>query len=97
MRVLMPLPDHGFDVTEVAVPWHVLTRAGHDLVFATERGDETPAADPLLLRGVLMGLLGARPEPIAFLRERVAEFWKLDRPVAAICHGVLVMPGLSNP
>ena len=25
MRVLMPLPDNDFDVTEVAVPWHILT------------------------------------------------------------------------
>jgi hypothetical protein len=25
MRVLMPLPDREFDVTEVAVPWHILT------------------------------------------------------------------------
>lgn len=30
MRVLMPLPDHDFDVTEVAVPWKVLSEAGHE-------------------------------------------------------------------
>ena len=35
-----------FDVTEVAVPWRVLTDAGHDVVFATERGGEPPMADP---------------------------------------------------
>jgi len=61
-RVLVPLPDHDFDVTEVAVPWHVLTGAGHDVVFATEHG-ATPAADPLLLTGVLFGKLGAHDEP----------------------------------
>jgi putative intracellular protease/amidase len=65
--VLIPLPDRDFDVTEVAVPWRLLTEAGHRVVFATERG-ATPAADPLLLTGVLFGQLGAEPEPKAFYR-----------------------------
>ncbi len=56
--ILMPLPDHDFDVTEVAVPWRLLTRAGHEVVFATEHG-AWPAADPLLLTGVIFGQLGA--------------------------------------
>src|SRR6476620_5675686 len=66
--VLFPLPDADFDVTEVAVPWRLLTEAGHEVVFATEAG-ATPACDPLLISGVLFGKLGARPEPIAFYRE----------------------------
>ena len=134
-RILMPLPDHGFDVTEVAVPWRVLTDAGHEVVIATETG-AVPSADPLLLTGVVFGQLGAAAEPIEFYREfersparnspprwseldvvefdglllpggharamrqylgnqelqtQVARFWALDRPVAAICHGVLVL------
>jgi putative intracellular protease/amidase len=134
-RVLFPLPDHDFDVTEVAVPWQTLTRRGHEVVFATEQG-AVPAADPLLLTGVIFGQLGADPEPKRFyraleqapafqaplrwdaidpasfdglflagghapgmrqylgsalLQEKVAAFWKLGRPVAAICHGVLVL------
>src|SRR5438046_7598408 len=78
--VLVPLPDRDFDVTEVAVPWKLLREAGHEVVFATETG-ATPAADPLLLTGVVFGKLGARPEPIAFYREleRAAEF---TRPIA---------------
>jgi putative intracellular protease/amidase len=140
-NILVPLPDRDFDVTEVAVPWRVLTRAGHHIVFATENG-ATPAADPLLLTGVLFGKLGADPEPKKFYREleeshafknpiawgdinpssfdalllagghaqgmrqylggellhqKVAEFWKLDRPVAAICHGVLVLARSKDP
>jgi len=67
-KVLLPLPDHDFDVTEVAVPWRLLRDAGHDVVFATEAG-ATPACDPLLITGVLFGKLGARPEAIAFYRE----------------------------
>src|SRR5689334_12687666 len=133
--VLMPLPDRDFDVTEVAVPWKVLTEAGHRVVFATEDG-ATPACDPLLLDGVVFGKLGARPDAIACYREMeadaafrapvswrtldvaafdglflagghaagmrqylgsaelqalVARFWRLDRAVGAICHGVLVL------
>jgi putative intracellular protease/amidase len=64
VRVLIPLPDRDFDTTEVAVPWHYLTAAGHDVVFATEHGDVVPQCDPRLLSGVLFGRLGAEPEPI---------------------------------
>lgn len=133
-KVLFPLPDRDFDVTEVAVPWKLLREAGHEVVFATEAGAK-PACDPLLLTGVLFGKLGARPEPIAFYREleqssefsaprtwascTAAEFDSLflagghapgmrqylgsevvqqlttamfatPKPIAAICHGVLV-------
>ncbi|MEU1164379.1 type 1 glutamine amidotransferase domain-containing protein [Streptomyces sp. NPDC005921] len=66
MRVLMPLPDRDFDVTEVAVPWRLLTRAGHEVVFATEHAGTRPAADPRLLTGVLFGQLGAEDEPKRF-------------------------------
>lgn len=72
MRVLMPLPDHDFDVTEVAVPWKVLSGAGHEIVFATEQAGALPAADPRLLTGVLFGQLGAADEPKAFYRELTA-------------------------
>ena len=142
MRVLMPVPDRDFDVTEVAVPWRVLTDAGHEVVFATERAGTLPAADPRLLTGVLFGQLGAEDEPKRFyeqltaapefsatvawadldvsrfdglllpgghapgmrqylgssqLRDTVGEFWKLGRPVGAICHGVLVLARTRDP
>lgn len=60
-RVLVPLPDRDFDVTEVAVPWHVFERANLEVVFATERG-RVAECDPLLLSGVVFGRLGAEPE-----------------------------------
>ncbi len=138
----MPLPDRDVDVTEVAVPWHYLTAAGHQVVFATESGRDAPAADPRLLDGVVFGRLGAAEEPKAFYRRlleddafghpqgwgdvdpssfdalllpgghapgmrqylgstvlqaKVAEFWLLDRPVGAICHGVLVVARTRDP
>jgi len=55
MRVLLPLPDRDFDVTEVAVPWRILGDAGHQVVFATGRPGVLPAADPRLLAGVILG------------------------------------------
>jgi putative intracellular protease/amidase len=135
-RVLLPLPDRDFDITEVSVPWRKLRDAGHDVVFATEEAGTHAHGDPLLLTGVLFGQLGAEPEPKAFygemirsqefgetiawrdidpksfdalvlpgghaqgmrqylgsriLQSKVAAFWELDRPVAAICHGVLLL------
>lgn len=141
MKLLFPLPDRDFDVTEVAVPWKLLVCAGHEPIFATEVG-ATPAADPLLLTGVIFGQLGAAPEPKAFyaemtesdsfrrprrwvdidplefdslwlagghapgmkqylgsstLQQKVAAFWATGRPVAAICHGVLVLARTRGP
>jgi putative intracellular protease/amidase len=75
MRVLMPLPDRDFDVTEVVVPWRLAAEAGHEVVFATEAGaaGPPPAADPRLLAGVLFGRLGAAPEPVAWYGELTAD------------------------
>lgn len=137
----MPVPDRDFDVTEVAVPWRLLTDAGHRIVFATEKGGIQPAADPLLLSGVIFGALGAEKEPKAFyaemceddaynnppswselragefdglllpgghapgmrqylgnttLHKLVADFWATERPVGAICHGVITLARARN-
>jgi putative intracellular protease/amidase len=66
VRILIPLPDLDFDVTEVAVPWRLLGDAGHDVIFATELGAEAPECDPRLLTGVIFGQLGAAPEAKEF-------------------------------
>src|SRR5262245_41665053 len=102
-RVLVPLPDRDFDVTEVAVPWRLLTRAGHEVVFATEKGaaGPVPACDPLLIDGVLLGQLGAAPEPIAFYRE-LEQAAELKAPIAwsAIVpdeYDALLLPGGHAP
>jgi putative intracellular protease/amidase len=70
-RVLVPLPDRDFDPTESAVPWRTFTQAGHQVVFATERG-AVAACDPLLIRGVIFGELGAKPDPKGFYADMVA-------------------------
>jgi putative intracellular protease/amidase len=99
-RVLCPLPDTDFDPTEAAVPWHALTHAGHEVVFATERG-EKPACDPLLLTGVIFGELGAKKEPKA-LYAAMASSKALARPItwAAIdpsAYDALLLPGGHAP
>ena len=81
MRVLMPLPDNDFDVTEVAVPWRLFTRAGHEVVFATEAAAPRPRATRGCSTGVLFGQLGAAAEPQAFYAE-MAVAPEFQRPVA---------------
>ena len=71
-RLLMPLPDHDFDVTEAAVPWRLATDAGHEVHFVTQAGGAAPQADQRLIDGVIFGKLGADPEPLAFYREMAA-------------------------
>jgi putative intracellular protease/amidase len=100
-RLWIPLPDVDFDVTEVAVPWKLFIRAGHEVVFATEHGGHAAAADPRLLTGVVFGKLGAEPEAIAFYREleRAPEF---TRPVSwgslePRAHDAMLLPGGHAP
>jgi putative intracellular protease/amidase len=67
-KILIPLPDKDFDLTEVAVPWKLFKNKGYHIVFATENGT-TAQTDPLLITGVIFGQLGAKPEAIRFYRE----------------------------
>jgi len=54
--VLIPLPAHDFDPTEIAVPWRLLRAQGHRAVFATPEG-RPGEADPKLVTGEGLGLL----------------------------------------
>ena len=67
-RILIPLPNNDFDLTEVAVPWKLLKSKGFELVFATEHG-ERAYCDPKLITGVIFGQLGATKEAIGFYRQ----------------------------
>lgn len=50
MKILIAIPSHDFDPTEVAVTWKVLKDAGHELHFATPDG-QRGHADPIMLSG----------------------------------------------
>ena len=100
-RVLCPLPDRDFDTTEVAVPWHVLRRAGHEIVFATERAGTVPACDPRLLSGVLFGQLGAAADAKALYAQLVDDA-AFRAPLAwdalrVADHDALLLPGGHAP
>ncbi len=74
-RILIPLPDKDFDLTEVAVPWKRLKEKGYIVEFATENG-ALAQTDPLLISGVIFGQLGAKKEAIQWYRllEKSPEF-----------------------
>jgi len=143
-KVLMLLPAQDYDPTESAVPWGALRAAGHEVIFATPRGD--PAyADERLVRtgfGPLNALLMTRSEdltsyarmirdpafrqPLAYAALAGAEYdallvpgghaqgvktlleselaqaavvdaFKAHKPVAAVCHGVLLLARSIDP
>jgi protease I len=145
LKVLMPLPNYGFDPTEVAIPWEILSKHGIKVVFTTPDGRQG-AADRLMLTGEKLGilkpLLKARSDAVdahnAMLKDEsfsnpreyaaaleadfdalylpgghdkgvkeyleseliqniVIDFFAARKPVAAICHGVIVAARSIDP
>lgn len=104
MRVLMPLPDHDFDPTETAVPWKVLTDAGHTVVFATPAGAPATADDRMVTgRGLFIWrcLLPARRDAVA-LYHAMCQSPAFMAPLAyetlrAEDYDALVLPGGHAP
>lgn len=143
--ILIPLPAYGFDPTEVAIPWKILTENKIPIFFATPQGGKS-AADRIMLTGNKLGpfkkILKARYEAVAaysemavcpgfekplkyedinedefdalllpgghnkgvkeyleskILQERVTEFFGAQKPVAAICHGVVLAARSIDP
>ena len=70
-HILMPLPDHDFDPSESAFPWKVCTDFGWNVTFATEHG-KVAACDPRLLKGPILGPLGAGPRGLSHYKKMVA-------------------------
>ncbi|MEZ2444942.1 type 1 glutamine amidotransferase domain-containing protein [Chitinophaga sp. RCC_12] len=144
-KVLVPLPDYGFDPTEAAIPWLLLTAKGYDVQFATP-GGYSGMADLRVLRGEQLGiwkwLLQAREDAVmayhrmsnsesfctplkytqiraehydalllpgghdkkmkaylesSLLQEVVAHFFTTQKPVGAICHGVVLAARSKDP
>ncbi len=151
VSVVIPLPRHDFDPSEVAVSWQVLRAAGINVQFATVDGQPS-SADPLMLDGQGLDLWSGLPglryfkviglalratsavrqayrqmirereflKPISFqllkaerfdglllpgghrsqgmrpylenvvLQQFVSSFFAANKPVAAICHGVVL-------
>jgi len=144
-KILLPVPSYGFDPTEVAIPWKVLSQRNYNVVFATPDGEKA-SPDNCMLTGERLGIwksaLRARRDavtachemqsdasfckPVAYsdleadgydaiflpgghdkrikdylestvLQQTVADFFLTQKPVAAICHGVVVAARSTNP
>lgn len=145
MKVLVPIPSYGFDPTEAAIPWQVLSDRGIEVVFTTPTGDKA-CADRSMLTGDNLGvwksLLKARKDAVTahdamcheasfchplryadareqgfdglflpgghdkavkeylesdLLQRLVADFFAARKPVAAICHGVVLAAPSIDP
>lgn len=143
-KVLIPVPSYGFDPTEVAIPWKMLSQKDHDVIFATPDGQKA-SPDNCMLTGDGLGIwkstLRAREDAVAaccemdgdvafcnplkytdlkecdfdaiylpgghdrrvkdylespLLQRLVAEFFSVEKPVAAICHGVVLAARSKN-
>ena len=70
-HILIPLPDNDFDPSESSFPWKHCTDRGWKVTFATEHGD-VPACDPRLLKGPILGPLGAGPRGLANYKRMAA-------------------------
>jgi protease I len=144
-KILMPLPTYGFDPTEAAIPWLLLTAHGYEVQFATPNGYSS-MADVRMLRGEQLGvwkqLLQARSDAVAayyqmsnsdtfcapfkysdiqmsdydalllpgghdkgmreylesrLLQNIIVDFFTAQKPVAAICHGVVLAARSIHP
>jgi len=54
--IIIPLPEYGFDPSEAAIPWRLLTENRFEVVFATPNG-RVAAADSVMVSGTGLGLL----------------------------------------
>lgn len=143
-RILIPLPTYGFDPSEAAIPWKLLTEDKFEIVFVTPNGKKaTP--DKIMVTGESLGIwksvLKARQDAVdawyemensisfcnpqkynevnenefdaillpgghdkrvkeylesEILQQLIVDFFKVQKPVGAICHGVLLVGRSTN-
>lgn len=145
IKVLIPIPSYGFDTTEVAIPWKLLSEQNFEVIFATPNG-EKGVTDKSMLDGSKLGIwksaLMARKDAVkahnelikttnfcnplkysdlkennfdalllpgghdkavkeylesAVLQNFIVDFFNADKPVAAVCHGVVLAARSINP
>ena len=72
--ILIPIPNYGFDPTEVAIPWKLLKENGQEVVFATPNGN-SGVGDKLMITGDKLGvwkfLLMARKDAVEAYKEMI--------------------------
>ncbi|MCK5052349.1 MAG: DJ-1/PfpI family protein [Candidatus Cloacimonetes bacterium] len=144
-KILIPLPSYGFDPTEVAIPWKLISEQGMKIVFITPEGKKA-SADIRMLMGKNLGIwksvLRAGQDAVdayhkmektdsfcnphkyidvyvedfdaillpgghdkgvkeylesEVLQQHVVDFFVAQKPVGAICHGVVLAARSINP
>ena len=144
-RVLIPLPNYGFDPSEAAIAWNLLQQRGIQFTFATPNGQRA-TADVKMVTGETLGalksVLMARQDAVdayrkmeqdpayknpakwadvkegdfdalmlpgghdkaireylesKVLQNLVVRFFNAKKPVAAICHGVVLAARSIDP
>ncbi len=67
-KILIPIPSYGFDPTEVAIPWKLLSKEGFRITFATPKG-KIAEGDKIMITGEGLGifknLLRARKDAVS--------------------------------
>jgi protease I len=145
IRILIPIPSYGFDPTEVAIPWKLISKKDFEIIFSTPEGKKA-TADHKMLTGKNLGIwkliLQARRDatdayyemgknqsfcnPVKYtdikekdfdaillpgghdkgvkeylesivLQKFVVDFFTAQKPVAAICHGVVLAARSIDP
>ena len=54
-KILIPIPSYGFDPTEVAIPWKLISEKDIGIVFITPEGKKA-SPDRLMLKGENLGI-----------------------------------------
>ncbi len=71
-KILIPLPSYGFDPTEAAIPWKILSENNFQIIFATPQGKKAEA-DRIMITGKGLGLfkqlLKAKKDAITAYKE----------------------------
>jgi len=66
-QIIIPIPSYGFDPTEVAIPWKLLSENGCKITFATPKGNKAEG-DKIMLKGEGLGpfknILKARKDAV---------------------------------
>ena len=55
INILIPLPSYGFDPSEAAIPWKILTENNIKITFATPKG-KPASGDEIMLTGKNLGI-----------------------------------------
>jgi protease I len=144
-RIIIPIPNYGFDPTETAIPWKIISEKKFEIVFATPDGQKAEADSKMHTGeslGVMKRILLARQDAIdayhemekskefcsplkysdikesdfaaillpgghhkavkeylesKVLQKIIVDFFRAHKPVAAICHGVVLVARSIDP